>query len=181
MTKNDTRAERTPGLQFVWWETKKGEEAQVWWGQLAGSTHRLHIIVDQLETLASKRNINLALTELSYHLENYFVHIYELRERALGFLNVIINDDRKIRAIKDKKQRQKVFIALHEQMPVLIDPLASLLHLLDDEIKIRHGHTHEQFLNLVLDTGYDIYDPQDALLDLQNNEHARKMSMHARG
>src|SRR2546427_5310317 len=174
MTKNDTRAERTPGLQFVWWETKKGEEAQVWWGQLAGSTHRLHIIVDQLETLASKRNINLALTELSYHLENYFVHIYELRERALGFLNVIINDDRKIRAIKDKKQRQKVFIALHEQMPVLIDPLASLLHLLDDEIKIRHGHTHEQFLNLVLDTGYDIYDPQDALLDLQNNEHARK-------
>ena len=52
---------------------------------------------------------------------------------------------------------------------------------LDEEIKIRHGHTHEQFLNLVLDTGYDIYDPQDALLDLQNNEHARKMSMHARG
>ena len=26
----------------------------------------------------------------------------------------------------------------------------------------------------VLDTGYDIYDPQDALLDLQNNEHAHK-------
>jgi len=54
---------------------------------------------------------------------DYFVRIYELRERALGFLNAIINDDRKIRAIKDKKQRQKVFIALHEQMPALIDPL----------------------------------------------------------
>ena len=53
MTKNDTLSERTPGLHCVWWETKKGEEAQVWWGQLAGSTHSLHIIVDQLEN--SKR------------------------------------------------------------------------------------------------------------------------------
>ena len=123
MTKNDALSERTPGLHCVWWETKKGEEAQVWWGQLAGSTHSLHIIVDQLETLASKSNINLALTELSYHLENYVVRIDELRERARGFLNAMINDERKLRAIKDKKQRQKVFIALHEQMPALIDPL----------------------------------------------------------
>jgi hypothetical protein len=29
-------------------------------------------------------------------------------------------------------------------------------------------------LNLVLDTGYDIHDLQDALLDLHNNEPARK-------
>ena len=157
MAKNDTLSERTPGLQFVWWETKKGEEVQVWWGQLAGSTHRLHIIVDQLETLASKRNINSALTELAYHLENYFVRIYELRERALEFLNAIIHDDTKIRAIKNKQQRQKAFTALQEQVPTLIDPLAALLNLLDEEIKIRH--THEQFLNLVLDTGYDIHNP----------------------
>ncbi len=32
MTKNDTLSERTSGLQFVWGETNKGEEAQVWWG-----------------------------------------------------------------------------------------------------------------------------------------------------
>jgi hypothetical protein len=83
MTNNDTLSERTPGLQFVWWETKKGKEAQVWWGQLAGSTHRLRIIVDQLEPLASKRNIHVALTELAYHLENYFVRIYLKSARDL--------------------------------------------------------------------------------------------------
>jgi hypothetical protein len=163
MTNNDAPSERTPELQFVWWETKQGEEAQVSWGQLAGSTHRLRIIVDQLETLASKSNINVALTELASHLENYFVYIYELRERALGFLNAIIHDDKKIRALKDKRQRLKASIALQEQVPTLIDPLAALLNLLDEEIKMRHTHTHEQFLNLVLDTGYDIFDPHDAL------------------
>jgi hypothetical protein len=63
---------------------------------------------------------------------------------------------------------------LQEQVPTLVDPLAALLNLLDEEIKMRHTHTHEQFLNLVLDTGYDIHDPQDALLDLHNNEYARK-------
>jgi hypothetical protein len=174
MTKNNMLSERTPGLQFVWWETKKDEEAQVWWGQLAGSTHRLHIIVDQLETLASKRNINSALTELAYHLENYFVRIDELQERALGFLKAVTNDDENVRALKSKKKRRKAFLILHKQVPTLVDPLLVLLNLLDEEIKIRHDHTHKQFLNLVLDTGYEIHDPQDALLDLQNNEHARK-------
>jgi hypothetical protein len=71
-------------------------------------------------------------------------------------------------------ERQKASIALQEQVPTLIDPLAALLNLLDEEIKMRHTHTHEQFLNLVLDTGYDIFDPHDALLDLHNNENARK-------
>jgi hypothetical protein len=174
MTDDDTLSERTPGLQFVWWETKTGEEAETWWGQLAGSTHRLRIVADQLETLASKRNIDLALTELAYHLENYFVRIYELRERALGFLIAVTNDTAIVRALKSQKRRQDAFIALHKQMPMLIDHLEALLKLLDEDITIRNTHTHEQFLNVVLDTGYDIFNPQDALLDLQKDEKARK-------
>ena len=124
--------------------------------------------------LASKRNIDSALRELAYHLENYLVRIYELQERAVGFLTAVTHDTENVRALKSHKKRREAFLVLHKQVPTLVDPLLVLLHLLDEEIKIRHGHTHEQFLNLVLDTGYDIYDPQDALLDLQNNEHAHK-------
>jgi hypothetical protein len=60
-------------------------------------------------------------------------------------------------------------------MPMLIDHLEALLKLLDEDITIRNTHTHEQLLNVVLDTGYDIFNPQDALLDLQKDEKARKM------
>jgi hypothetical protein len=174
MMDDGTFSERTPGLQFVWWETNAGEEAGTWWGQLAGSTHRLRIVADQLETLASKRNIDLALTELAYHLENYFVRIYELRERALGFLIAVINDTKNVKALKSQERRQKALIALREHVPTLMPPLEVLLKLLDEKIEIRNTHTHKQFLNIVLDTGYDIFDPQNALLDLQKEETARK-------
>jgi hypothetical protein len=159
VTDDATLFERTPGLQFVWWETQTGEEAETWWGQLAGSTHRLRIVADQLETLASKRNIDLALTELSYHLENYFVRICELRERALGFLIALTNDTENVRSLKSQKRRQDALLALHKQVPRLIDHLRDLLKLLDEEITIRNTHTHKQFLNTVLDTGYDIFNP----------------------
>jgi hypothetical protein len=63
---------------------------------------------------------------------------------------------------------------------MLMTPLEDLLQLLDEEINIRNTHTHEQFLNVVLDTGYDIFNPQDALIDLQKNETARNWSfLHA--
>jgi hypothetical protein len=174
MTNDGTLSERTPGLQFVWWETNVGEEAETWWGQLAGSTHRLRIVADQLEMLASKRSIDLALTELAYHLENYVVRIYELRERVLGLLIAVTHDTASVRALKSPKGRQKALMALHKQVPMLMAPLEALLTLLDEEINIRNTHTHGQFLNVVLDTGYDIFDPQDALIDLQKNETARK-------
>jgi hypothetical protein len=180
MTNDGTLSGRTPGLQFVWWETNVGEEAETWWRQLAGSTHRLRIVADQLEMLASKRNIDLALTELAYYLENYFVRIYELRERALGLLIAVTHDTASVRALKSQKGRQKALIALHKQVPMPMTPLEDLLQLLDEEINIRNTHTHEQFLNVVLDTGYDIFNPQDALIDLQKNETARNWSfLHA--
>jgi hypothetical protein len=53
--------ERTPGLQFVWWETRGGEEVGTWWGQLAGSTHRLLVVAEQLEKLRAKRDINWSI------------------------------------------------------------------------------------------------------------------------
>jgi hypothetical protein len=174
MTSNSTSNERTLGLQFVWWETRPGEEAGAWWGQLAGSTHRLRVVADQLETLVSKRNLDLALVELGYHLENYFVRIYELRERVMGFLIAATNDAQNVRSLKSQRRREDALMGLRIQVPTLIEPLKQLLELLDEEIKIRNTHTHEQFLNIVLDTGQDIFDPQDVLIDLQESVDARR-------
>ena len=110
----------------------------------------------------------------SVYLENYFVRIYELRERALGFLIAVTNDTVNVRALKSQKRRQDAFIALNKQMPMLIEYLEALLKILDEGVTIRNTHTHEQFRNVVLDAGYDIFNPQDVLIDLQKDEEARK-------
>ena len=174
MTSDSPNNERTPGLTFIWWETRPGEEAGTWWGQLAGSTHHLYVVVDQLEKLPSKRNLDLALTELGYHIENYFVRIYELRERVVGYLIAATNDVQTVRDIKSQRKRRNALTALRTRVPKLIEPLEHLLELLDAEIRIRNTHTHEQFLNIVLDTGQDIFDPQDMLIDIQGNIDTRR-------
>ena len=167
-----TTSKRTPGLQFVWWQTRPEDEAGTWWGQLAGSTHRLRVVADQLELLERDPNIEAALMQLGYHLENYFMRIYELRERVLGYLMAITKDSERVRALKNKQARQAVLTVLRERVPKTIEPLQQLLKLLDEEIKIRNTHTHKQFLNIVLDTGQDIFDPRDALVDLENDPSA---------
>jgi hypothetical protein len=43
-----------------------------------------------------------------------------------------------------------------------------------EEAGTRNTHTRKRFLNIVLETGYDIFDLQNALLDLQTNEATRK-------
>ena len=40
-----------PGLLFYYYETKIGEEAGTWWGQLAGGMHRLVTVREELEAL----------------------------------------------------------------------------------------------------------------------------------
>jgi hypothetical protein len=115
-----------------------------------------------------------ALAQLGYHLENYFVRVYELRERVFGYLTATTKDSESIKALKNKRRRQASLIALGKRVPNMIEPLDRLLKLLNDEIKVRNTHTHEQFLNIVLDTGQDIFDPRDALLDLEKDPSARR-------
>ena len=89
-------------------------------GQLAGSTHRLYTVTEQLETLASKRNLDAALTELGYHLENYFVRIYELRERVVGYLIATTNDVQNAQALKSQAKRADALTALRRRVPLLL-------------------------------------------------------------
>jgi len=70
-------------LEFYWHETKPGEEAGTTWGQLAGASHRLHFVCQEMESSPSDAIIEHALERLEYHMENYPVRVYELRERAV--------------------------------------------------------------------------------------------------
>ena len=72
------RSEHTPTLEFYWYEPRPGEELANRWGQLAGSIHRLHQVADELESVIGEREVKLALTRLSYHVENYLNHVFEL-------------------------------------------------------------------------------------------------------
>ena len=168
------RLERAPGLQFIWWIPKVGQTPDTWWGQLAGSTHRLITIAEHLDNIQSRRNVDQALNELNYHLENYFVRVYELRERVVGYLTAVTADPQTIRNLKHGNKRKEALKALRGRLPMTIDSLTALLNLLDDEIKIRNTHTHEQFLNIVLDTGEEMFDPRDALVDLEKDSRARR-------
>jgi hypothetical protein len=66
-------------LEFYWYESKSSEEAGTAWGQLAGASHRLHFVCEEIETCASGATVERALERLEYHMENYLVRVYELR------------------------------------------------------------------------------------------------------
>ena len=70
-------------LEFYWYETKLGEEAGAAWGQLAVAADRLNFVCEELAACASEAKIELVLGRLGYHMENYLVRVYELRERAV--------------------------------------------------------------------------------------------------
>ncbi len=71
-------------LEFYYYETKPGVEAGTAWGQLAGASHRLHFVCREMESCPSDATVEHALERLEYHMENYLVRIYELRERAVA-------------------------------------------------------------------------------------------------
>jgi hypothetical protein len=86
MTQEDSSNPLPIGLQFFWYESKPGEEHAQHWAQLCGSMHRLVFVREELEAVNSTRDIDQALERLAYHMENYLVRIYELRERAVKLL-----------------------------------------------------------------------------------------------
>lgn len=58
-------------LKFYWYETKPTEEAGTAWAQLAGASHRLHFVCEEIETCASDATTEGALERLEYHMEKY--------------------------------------------------------------------------------------------------------------
>jgi hypothetical protein len=160
-------------LQFYWEEALDGEDASSAWGQLAGSTHRLMYVANQLEALGADADINTAVTGLAYHLENYLVRTYELRDRVLTFLVAHGVPDKVVQRLRHPSSRENAMAEIRALRPALAEPLGRLLQMINEDIKLRNDHTHGYHLRLGLVTPAGVFDPEDALLDFSSDPQAR--------
>ncbi len=174
MSQDDTSNPLPIGLQFYWYESKPGEEYAQYWAELCGSMHRLAYVREELEAVRGIRDIDQALERLAYHMENYLIRIYELRERSAKLLKVVSGYEGSIGQLKGRDTRQNALSRLPHISASIVYQYLSLLSLLDDDIELRNQNTHDTFLSLGFSAGYDIYDPHDALLDLQHQEREHK-------
>lgn len=154
------------GLHFYWYEPKRAEEHPRYWGQLCGSMHRLAFVREELNATIELPDVDQALERLAYHMENYLVRIYELRERAAKLIASCAGYRGDIGPLKARDKRQDVVAGLAVEQAAKKRYL-ELLGSLDDDIALRNHNTHDTFLSLGYSTGHDICDPHDALLDVQ--------------
>ena len=162
-------------LEFYWYETNPSEESGTAWGQLASAAHRLHFVCDEIQSCAADAPFERALERLAYHMENYLVRVYELRERAVGLAATIDGRPEIARLLKGARHRKDALDMLRERGAVFCRELEDLLPLLDSDIALRNLHTHEQFLAVGLWTEDDIYDPADALNDLSSQPDNQRL------
>jgi len=166
------------GLYFYWYETKAGEEADIWWGQLAGGMFRLMTVRDELESLRPQRDVEKAMRRLESHVESYLVRAFEIRERALGLLASRTHRAKDVRRLRHPKERNDALPTLRSAHPELTEAVTNLLSLLDNDVDLRNRHTHHLYLSLGFCTRSNIVDPYDALLDL-SHEPARRQKFEA--
>ena len=161
-------------LEFYWYETKPGEEAGTAWGQLAGASHRLHFVCQEMESCPSDTSVERALERLEYHMENYLVRVYELRERAVALVAALDGRADVARQLKSARQRDRALQTLRDRGSAFTAEVEHLLRELDADIALRNQHTHDKFLSVGIWTENDIYDPADALLDLTSQPDSQE-------
>jgi len=157
------------GLHFCWYEPRAGEEHPRYWGQLCGSMHRLAFVREELDATVELSDIGQALERPAYHMDNYLVRIYELRERAAKLVATCGGHQGSIGPLKGRDQRDGAVEGLSLNQCAK-DRYLELLCILDDDIALRNQNTHDTFLILGYSTGHDIYDPHDAILDVQSSD-----------
>ena len=165
---------RELGLHFYLYETKPDEEAATWWGQLAGGMYRLITVREELEALRVERNVEKAMRRLESHVESYLVRAFELQERALGLLASRTGQKKDVEQLRHADKRDAALSRLKPVDPELTAAVETLRSLLDDDRLVRNRHTHEIYLSLALNTGSDIFDPYDALLEMSNDAAGRR-------
>ena len=164
-----------PSLHFYWYETNASTKTAEYWRQLVGSTHRLMFIAEQLELLHKEQDINTVVDSLQYHVENYLVRIYELRERVFKLITAITRDEKTVNNLRYLDKRHDALILLRAKITLLandekiIDLLEDLLIFLDEDVLLHYRNTHEYFLRLGLWDDYNFYEPQDVLINIQND------------
>jgi hypothetical protein len=81
---------------------------------------------------------------------------------------------------RDPLVRSAVAAAVPGEFRAASVPFFSLLDLLDDDINVRNDHTHSQFLNVVLATDDDFYDPLEALEHTWREGFPKSVDRHLR-
>jgi hypothetical protein len=175
--------EHVPSLQFYWYEIKPDEQVGSRWAQIIVAVHRLRFVCDELiESIPESvgPEIEKTLQRLAYNAENYLIRAYELRERVVSLLVVFSGASTKeakgaiARNLKNSKTRTSTIGDICKAFPKVARPSERLLVALEDDIKLRNFHTHDIFLAIGLWTGNDIFDPADALVDLDSQPKSRK-------
>lgn len=161
-----------PRLELYWYEVLPGEKHGALWGQLVGSVHRLYEVLDELESATRLRDLRARLRRVAYAVENYLYRAFELRERSIRLLTLVTGDEKGVCQVRHPEQRTAAFHRLGPRAPILVERTQRLFELLDNDVMLRNMHTHQQFLSLGLFTGDNIYDPDDALTDVEHDPQA---------
>lgn len=159
----------TGRLEFYWYETNPGEETGT------AALARLCFVCEEIEMCVADARVEPTLERLAYHMENYLVRVYELRERAVGLAATIDGRAEIAKLLKSARHRRRALDMLQVRGFSFHSELECLLPLLDADIALRNLHTHDKFLTLGLWTENDIYDPADALNDLTSQPEEQRL------
>lgn len=161
-------------LQFYWYETTGAEELRKLWGQLAGAIHRVRFAADELQAVLQVTDPFMLVRRVAYHAENYLVRVYELRERALTLIATACGDPRIARELKSQENRDRTLVRVGEVFPDLGPLLAEFLNEVHYDVELRNLHTHETFLAVGLVHHGEVYDPEDALAEVEGRPAERQ-------
>jgi hypothetical protein len=156
-------------LQIYWYEMPQTAAPRARWGQFMGAIFRLVDLEDELIDASKQRDISKRLHRVIRIIESYLHRSYELRERAVNLLGAVTGEHAIMRSCKDPKKRAQSLGKLRGSYTDLVDNLDQMLGLLDNDMLLRNMHTHEQFLSIGLVAPNGPYDPDDILMQLENN------------
>ena len=168
MSRKRTSKRGTPSVRIeslCWRDVKASEELGHFTGELLGTTNNLMFVKEELEELVApfegdRHVLELRLKRLQYHVENYFIRAYALRERIRGVIESLTGEDALHRAIA----------ALRAQSENAADAFHRLDRLLAEDIDIRNTLVHQKYPHLLLYIGTERYDATDALWHLKGDE-----------
>lgn len=163
-----------PRLELYWYELTPGEERGASSGELVGSVHRLYEVQDELQSATRLRDVRARLRRVAFAVENYLSRAFELRERSIRLLALVTGDEKGAKQVRHPERRTRAFHGLMPKAPILVKRTQRLFKILDNDVMLRNMHTHEQFLGLGLFTGHNVYDPDDALTDVEHDSKAFK-------
>ena len=169
------KSEGTPRLVLEWVDPPTRPDAEWWWVQVAQGMHRLVDVRERLEAVSRMRDPQRALVEFRAALELCWWHTYAVRDRAIELLAVKTTDRKAAGAMKSPTKRCAAQAVLSAKDPSLTSKVAALVQLIDATVAHRNQHTHNIYVGIALDVGYDSYSPDDVLDEIGSGRNSREI------